>query len=48
MLKLKRIELFGFKSFSDKADIAVIESGVTDTLDYSNAKDEFIKEILSG
>src|SRR6185369_2366131 len=29
VLKLKRIELFGFKSFSDKADIAVIESGVT-------------------
>jgi len=27
---------------------AIIESGVTDTLDYSNAKDEFIKGILSG
>jgi chromosome segregation protein len=29
VLKLKRIELFGFKSFSDKADIVVTESGVT-------------------
>ena len=29
MLKLRRIELFGFKSFSDKADISVTESGVT-------------------
>ena len=29
MLKLRRIELLGFKSFSDKGEIVVNESGVT-------------------
>ena len=29
MLKLRRIEIIGFKSFSDKGDIAVRDNGVT-------------------
>jgi chromosome segregation protein len=29
MLKLRRIEILGFKSFSDRGEIAVTDAGVT-------------------